>query len=82
MTYVTLRPHSITNETDKHLVVEFQAWRDYVDGNARMFLPHSKHDTAREAQVHADSLNAGELCRYGCRAAADELSRRGQEMET
>lgn len=60
MTYVTLRPNSNSNKSDKHLVVEFAAWRDYMDGAAAWFPTHSQHDTSKAAQDEADRLNAEE----------------------
>lgn len=80
MTYVTLQPNSITNPHDHHAVVDYDEWSAYTAGARLSFKVHSAHGSAAEARIRADALNAEELCKNGCRAAADELVRLGQEL--
>lgn len=56
-TYVVLRPHSNTNPSAKHQVVDFDTWRAYVDGETTTYAVASAHDDHASAQTAADKLN-------------------------
>ena len=75
--YVTQQPNSNTNRTGSYRVVEWGAWRKYVDGETS-YLPATSFSTQEEADAERDRLNAEaggtpEVCDGGRLAGLDLL---------
>lgn len=59
--YVVLQPHSKTNSSDRHQVVEFRSWMRHVNSGGRESLPIAgSFATASEAAEVRDNLNSGQ----------------------
>lgn len=59
--YVTLGPHSLTNPSARHLVVEFSHWRLFADGEVMVLNVESSHNDAADAHNAAVALNNREV---------------------
>lgn len=59
MTYVVLRPHSITNPHDQYAVVDYDEWSQYVDGKLVGLPVAARTTTGKEAAQEAFKLNRG-----------------------
>jgi hypothetical protein len=55
--YVTLTPNSLTNPTDKYLVVEYGHWSAFRNGGVSRLVPQSVHDDYADAHNAAVELN-------------------------
>jgi len=56
MAYVVQQPHSVTNNTDRYRVVEFDDWLRYVNGASSSYACTS-FNTYEEAKAAADIAN-------------------------
>lgn len=59
-TYVILQPHSNTNPTSRHRVVDADKWQAYANGDASYYPVESDHDDHASDQAAADELNEKE----------------------
>lgn len=59
MTYVVLRPHSISNPHDDYAVVDYDKWRQYMDGELVILPVAERATTTQEAGEKAFKLNRG-----------------------
>jgi hypothetical protein len=59
--YVTLQPNSLTNPTDRYLVVEYDHWQQFRNGDVSRLVPESEHDDAADAHNAAVELNREEV---------------------
>jgi hypothetical protein len=55
--YVLIYPNSLTNPTDKYLVVEFLHWTAFRNGEVSRLNPESEHDDVADAHNAAIKLN-------------------------
>jgi hypothetical protein len=60
MGYVVLQPHSLTNHSDKYVVVELQNWITHCDSQCTTALKvESEWPTYGQAEFRRDELNKG-----------------------
>lgn len=57
MSYIVLNPNSVSNPSAMHRVVEFDAWRAYMDREVSSLPVTDEAASYAEAQAKADALN-------------------------
>jgi hypothetical protein len=56
MSFVVQRPHSVTNNSDKYRVTEYEAWGKFVKGAVKTY-PFTSFDTYEEAEAACRESN-------------------------
>jgi len=55
--FITLQPHSNTNDSDQFLVVDADGWQRFANGATTSYAIASQHDTFAEANAACATLN-------------------------